>query len=144
VSAISIRQSWNKLGFSSGSTSSSLEQPMQEEEPVSTEECETLGISEAEREESLVMDKCETGMPVMTDADIISTVQSGDITEEEEECAAPVITHQQAEEAFDTCLLRLENQEEATAMNIMLLRGLRALAVKNKYNSQKQKHTDYF
>jgi len=76
------------------------------------------------------MDQCETGVQVMTDVGIISTVQSGDITEEEEEeeedeeedeeeeCAAPVISHKQAEEAFDTCLLWLEKQEEATPMNL--------------------------
>ena len=57
VSSISLRRAWNKLGFSSDSSSS-----QEEEVPELSEECDMLGVTETEKEQWLAMDKCETGV----------------------------------------------------------------------------------
>ena len=151
ISSIPLRRAWNKLGFTSdSSSSSSCSSSSQEEEvPELSEECDMLGVTETEKEQWLAMDQCETGVQNMTDEDIIAMVQSGETEEEEEdedeEPTGPTITHTEAEEAFSTCSAWLEQQDEATPMNLMLLRELRSLAVKKKYDSLKQTHiTDYF
>ena len=59
--------------------------------------------------------------------------------DEEVVSANPVIKHEEARNALSTCLAWLEQQEESTPMNLLLLRELQSLAAKKKFSSLKQR-----
>ena len=144
VSSLLLSRAWNKLGF--GPQSDSL----QEELPELSDDCNWLGITEAEKEEWLTMDDSETGVQELTDEDIIGMVQASSSIddsdeEDEQEPVGPTITHSEAEEAFSIGLSWLEKQSEATPMKIVLFHELYSLAVKKKHDSLKQTCiTDFF
>ena len=110
VSSLLLSRARSKLGF--GPQSDSL----QEELPELSDDCNQLGITEAEKEEWLTMDDSETGVQELTDEDIIGMVQASSSSiddsdeEDEQEPVGPTITHSEAEEAFSIGLSWLEKQ----------------------------------
>ena len=120
VSSISLCRAWNKVGL--GPNSTAQHEDMM---PGISEEYNRLDIDESEGEAWLNRDTSETGAEEMTDEEIIGVVQGDDDSEEEEEednITQPTVTHTEAEAAFSICLSWLEQQAEATPMNLMLLR----------------------
>ncbi len=138
ISYTPLQRSWNKLGLGPSSMNSSQEEPVD-----MSRDCEQLGITEEEKNEWLAIDDGETGVPNLTDEEIIAEVQECEMDEhdndEEIVSANPVIKHEDAEKAFSTCLAWLEQQQESTAMNLLLLSELQSLATKKKFRSLKQR-----
>ena len=63
----------------------------------------------------------------------------------EEENVPCTVSHSEAEVAFSTCRTWLEQQAEATPMNLVLLQELHSLAcTKSSSHLNKKKMTDYF
>ena len=80
----------------------------------------------------------------MTDEEIVNFVQEngGSENEEDEEENVPcTVSHSEAEAAFSTCRTWLEQQAEATPMNLVLLQELHSLAcTKSSSHLNKKKH----
>ena len=146
VPSIALSRAWNKVGL--GPSSFSEEEVRTPEAVDISEECVQLGIDSLEREVWLDTDVGESGVEEMNDEQIISMAlceDNSDHEEEEHQVALPTVTHAEAETAFCACISWLEQQHEATPMNLMLLRNLQTLATTKKVSSLKQKSiTDYF
>ena len=107
-----------------------------------SEECTQLGIDQLVGDGWLEEDSGETGAVEMTDEEITDFVQEngGSENEEDEEGNVPsTVSHSESEAAFSACRTSLEQQAEATPMNLVLLQELHSLACNRKFKSLKQK-----
>ena len=64
--------------------------------------------------------------------------------EEEEEGSLQYVSSGQAADMLEQCLMWYENQTEATATLLMLLKQIRDLAVKNRWQNLNQSTLRYF
>ncbi len=98
-------------------------------------------------EEWLTADQDLTGVQEVSDGEIIDLVKEStspqDDTDEEEEMERAV-SHSDAKQCFDTCLKWLEQQQEATPMNLMLLGHLHTIASRKRHSSLKQRKITSF
>ena len=144
ISSISLCRAWNKLLLSDNEADS---QSPSEELSATGEELNQLGINESEMEEWLTADQDLTGVQELSDGEILDLVKEStspqDDTDEEEEMERAV-SHSDAEQCFDTCLKWLEQQQEATPMNLMLLGNLHSLASRKRHSSLKQRKITSF
>ena len=124
VPPLSFSRAWNKMGL--GPSSFSPKEVPTPEPVAIAEECVQLGIDSLKGEEWLDADLCAGDVDEMNDEQIISMAMGEENSdhEEEENQFVPTITHAAAETAFSTCISWLEQQDEATPMNLMLLRSL--------------------
>ena len=90
-----------------------------------SEECNMLGVTETEKEQWLAMGRCETGVQNMTDEDIMVKLKRKKRMKMKSLLAPPSHTRR-LKKLFSTCMAWLEQQDEATPMNLMLLRELRS------------------
>ncbi len=146
VPSSALSRAWNKVGL--GPSSFSEEEVPTPQTVDISEECVQLGIDSLESEVWLDMDLGESGVDEMNDEQIISMAlgeDSSDHEKQENQVAVPTVTHAEADIAFSTGISWLEQQHEATPMNLMLLHNLQTLATSKKFCSLKQKSiTDYF
>ena len=148
IPEVSLCRAWNKLGFGGRSMGdASRIDASESEEEITFEVCSQLGINEEEMEQWLLADKDETGSQSLTDEEIIDSVQVQDPSDSEDEAEhtdVAKISHTKAVDCFSVCLEWLEQQPEATPMNLMLLRELLDLAGQKRGSALKQKTMDCY
>ncbi|XP_062499058.1 jerky protein homolog-like [Corticium candelabrum] len=148
IPEVSLCRAWNKLGFGGRSMGdASRIDASESEEEITFEVCSQLGINEEEMEQWLLADKDETGSQSLTDEEIIDSVQVQDPSDSEDEAEhtdVAKISHTKAVDCFSVCLEWLEQQPEATPINLMLLRELLDLAGQKRGSALKQKTMDCY
>lgn len=144
ITSESLRRSWNTLWRCIDNTEpDNLEnnEQMEINQLDFSEERQLLDITMEEQEEWLNADKHENGHPILSDHEIIELVRETaqpDSDSDKEGENAKKIPHMQAEECFTACLQWLEQQPEATPINLMMLHKLRTLAAKKLVSNLKQ------
>lgn len=124
------------------------EEKDEEGDILTDQEQEQLALTRDEFEEWVGQDMDEGGHPLLTDQEIINQISempdSSDDEEEEAGQADPKISHVEAAASLSTSLKWLEQQSEATPMDLMLLRELHALAARKRVSNLKQRSIDSF
>ena len=138
----SLARAWLKLLPDAHSVDEDEEEPVQH-----TEEGQQLALTAEEEEEWLNADRDEAGHPMLTDQEIINQVSETadmDSDDGDDEEDAGRIPHAVATECLSTSLRWLEQQAEATPMNLLMLRELHAMAAKKRVSNLKQPRLDSF
>ena len=96
-----------------------------EELPDVSEECDQLGITESKTEEWLVADQSLSGAQMLSYGELMEMAQGSSTHDseyyEQAEPVGPIVRYNVAEECFCTCPAWLEEQVEATLINLILL-----------------------
>ena len=165
IAPTSLQLSWRKLlsTSSSGSTgdtavdtSDDTAGDISDEEHL-VQDCATLfdelgmELTVDEVEEWLQSDTSDRGYTHLNDDEIIATVlneSEGDEAEETEPGSTPQtknMSHSEAIKMFDGCMQYLQEQNEDTVHNLIMLKELREMAARKRISGLKQrKVTDYF
>ncbi|XP_067387794.1 jerky protein homolog-like [Emydura macquarii macquarii] len=142
ISSESLRRSWNTLWPCIDNTESDNLRNDEETEIKQlnfSEEQQLLDLTTEEQEEWLNADKHENGHPILSDHEIIELVrETAQPDSDKKGESAKKIPHMQAEQCFATCLQWLEQQPEATPVNLMMLQELHTLAAKKLVSKLKQ------
>lgn len=151
-----LKNGWNKLwpvDNMEAQTITELEGVNDDEEFLQLLETipggENVSIEEVNK--WLKMDKHDGGFEILNDHELIQNVVTTDdhISEDEDDAAfeasSQIISHSEAETMFSKCIEWFEQQEEADATQLLLLRTIRNTAAKKARGALRQKKmTDFF
>ncbi|XP_047000494.1 jerky protein homolog-like [Schistocerca americana] len=154
LSVSNLKNGWNKLWPQPRGEESEEPECVTVDEMVNL--CNNLQIStnltSEEVSEWLECDKVDGGFQILSDDEIVASVSATKEEEagaDEDECSnheeKQTISHSEAETILSKRLEWFESQEEANAMQALLLRKIQNIAaVKARTSKRQKKLTDYF
>ncbi|XP_047106853.1 jerky protein homolog-like [Schistocerca piceifrons] len=148
LSVSNLKNGWNKLWPQPRGEESEEPECVTVDEMVNL--CNNLQIStnltSEEVSEWLEYDKVDGGFQILSDDEIVASVNATKEEEEgadEDECSnheeKQTISHSEAETMLSKCIAWLESQEEANATQALLLRKIRNIAAVRARTSKGQK-----
>lgn len=147
ITPLTLSKSWLKLLGEGHSTESDPPEQESSDDPSCEELAQMLDadLTETDIQEWTEADSNDPGHQLYTDEEIISQVTGSEelCSEEEdegeeEEGSLQCVSSGQAADMLEQCLTWYENQPEATATSLMLLKQIRDLAVTKRWQNLKQ------